>query len=97
MRLLILSVLSADSRHGWGIITQIGVISGGRVRPRVGTLFTALSRLRADRLITIDKEETVDHRLRRYYRLTPAGRELLAATTRGRAVSTIPSAKRRFP
>jgi DNA-binding PadR family transcriptional regulator len=38
-----------------------------------GTLYTALDRLREDELIGVDREEIVDNRLRRYYRLTPAG------------------------
>ena len=46
-------------------------ISGGRVRLRPGALYTALDRLRADELIGVDREEVVDGRLRRYYRLTP--------------------------
>jgi DNA-binding PadR family transcriptional regulator len=42
-------------------------------------LYTALDRLRAEELIGVDREEVVDGRLRRYYRLTPNGSELLAA------------------
>jgi DNA-binding PadR family transcriptional regulator len=41
-------------------------------------LYTALDRLRADKLIAVDREEIVDNRLRRYYRLTPAGTQRLA-------------------
>ena len=67
--------LAAGSQHGYGIITDIREISGGRVRLRAGTLYTALDRLRADKLIEVDREEIVDHRLRRYYGLTPAGRD----------------------
>jgi DNA-binding PadR family transcriptional regulator len=76
---LILTSLASGSRHGYGIITDVGEISGGRVRLRAGTLYTALDRLRAQMLVEVDREEVVDSRLRRYYRLTPAGRELLAA------------------
>jgi DNA-binding PadR family transcriptional regulator len=76
---LILTALAAGSQHGYGIILDVGHISGGRVRLRAGTLYTALDRLRADQLIAIDREEIVDGRLRRYYRLTPAGSALLAA------------------
>jgi DNA-binding PadR family transcriptional regulator len=36
-------------------------------------LHTALERLRADGVIAVDREEIVDSRLRRYYRLTPSG------------------------
>lgn len=53
-------------------------ISGGRVKLRAGTLYTALDRLSDDGLVTVDREEIVDSRLRRYYRLTPAGSERLA-------------------
>ena len=76
---LILTALAAGSRHGYGIITDVREISAGRVRLRAGTLYTALDRLRADKLIEVDREEIVDNRLRRYYGLTPAGRERLAA------------------
>jgi DNA-binding PadR family transcriptional regulator len=76
---LILTALADDSQHGYAIIAQVSEISGGRVRLRAGTLYAALDRLRADKLISVDREEIVDGRLRRYYRLTPAGREVLAA------------------
>jgi DNA-binding PadR family transcriptional regulator len=76
---LILTALAAGSQHGYGIITDVQEISDGRVRLRAGTLYTALDRLRADELIDVDREEIVDNRLRRYYRLTPTGSKLLAA------------------
>ena len=70
--LLVLTALSRGSQHGSGIITDVQEISGGRVRLRAGTLYTALDRLRADGLIGVDREEVVANRLRRYYRLLPA-------------------------
>ena len=76
---LILTALAAGSQHGYGIIADVTEISGGRVRLRAGTLYTALDRLRADGLITVDREEIVENRLRRYYRLTPGGEARLAA------------------
>ena len=76
---LILTALAAGSQHGYGIITDVKEISGDRVRLRAGTLYTALDRLRADGLIAVDREEIVDNRLRRYYRLTPKGSQKLAA------------------
>jgi DNA-binding PadR family transcriptional regulator len=76
---LILTALAAGSQHGYGIITDIRAISRGRVQLKAGTLYSALERLRADKLIEVDREEIVDSRLRRYYRLTPAGGDLLAA------------------
>ena len=41
-------------------------------------MYTALDRLRTDELIEVDREEIVESRLRRYYRLTPTGAEQLA-------------------
>ena len=75
---LILTALAAGSQHGYGIITDVEQISKGRVRLRAGTLYSALERLRTDRLIEVDREEVVESRLRRYYRLTPTGAERLA-------------------
>ena len=75
---LILTALADGSQHGYGIIAEVQEISGGRVRLRAGTLYTALDRLRVDGLIEVDREEIVEGRLRRYYRLTPAGTTLLA-------------------
>jgi DNA-binding PadR family transcriptional regulator len=76
---MILTALAAGSQHGYGIITDVRAISAGRLQLKAGTLYAALERLRADKLIEVDREEIVDSRLRRYYRLTPAGGEVLAA------------------
>jgi DNA-binding PadR family transcriptional regulator len=75
---LILTALAAGSQHGYGIIADVAQISDGRVRLRAGTLYSALDRLRLDGLIRVDREEIVDNRLRRYYRLTPDGAARLA-------------------
>jgi DNA-binding PadR family transcriptional regulator len=75
---LILTALASGSQHGYGIITDVIGISDGRVKLRAGTLYTALDRLRADGLVEVDREEIVDSRLRRYYRLTAVGTERLA-------------------
>jgi DNA-binding PadR family transcriptional regulator len=78
---LILTALAAGPQHGYGIMTDVAQISGRRVKLRAGTLYAALDRLSAGRLVEVDREEIVDTRLRRYYRLTPAGRSRLAAET----------------
>jgi DNA-binding PadR family transcriptional regulator len=77
--LLILTALAAGSRRGYGIIADVHQISGGRVRLRPGTLYTALDRLRADGLVGVDREEIVHNRLHRYYRLMPAASNPLPA------------------
>ena len=75
---LILTALAAGTQHGYGIISDVATISDGRVTLLAGTLYTALDRLRADGLIGVDREEVVEGRLRRYYRLTPEGTGRLA-------------------
>ena len=77
--LLVLTALSRGSQHGYGIITDVQQISGGRVKIRAGTLYTALDRLRVAGLIGVDREEVVASRLRRYYRLIPRPPEIPAA------------------
>jgi len=76
---LILTALADSSQHGYAIMTAVREISQGRVRLRAGTLYAALDRLSAEGLVTVDREEIVDSRLRRYYKLTPAGVKQLAA------------------
>jgi DNA-binding PadR family transcriptional regulator len=78
---LILTALAAGPQHGYGIMADVARISGNRVRLRAGTLYAALDRLRGEQLIDADRDEIVDGRLRRYYRLTPSGAEALAAET----------------
>jgi DNA-binding PadR family transcriptional regulator len=76
---LILTSLAAGAQHGYGIMTDVAQISAGRVTLRAGTLYAALDRLSHEGIVQADREEIVDGRLRRYYKLTPAGTELLAA------------------
>ena len=76
---LILTALATGPQHGYAIMTDDSQISGGRVRLRAGTLYAALNRLATERLVEVDREEIVDNRLRRYYRLTPQGAQRLEA------------------
>lgn len=78
---LILTALAVDPLHGYGLITEVARLSGGRVSLRPGTLYGALDRLLDAGLVTVEREEVVDGRLRRYYRLTEQGGELLADET----------------
>ena len=64
--------------HGYAIIKRSEQLSGGRVRLSAGTLYTALDRLLAAEMVEVVREEVVDGRARRVYRLTRAGRDLIA-------------------
>jgi DNA-binding PadR family transcriptional regulator len=92
---LILTALAVGPQHGYGIMTDVSQISGGRVRLRAGTLYAALNRLAAERLVEVDREEVVAARLRRYYRLTPLGAQRLEAEV-GRMRSNTAVAARRL-
>ena len=75
---LILTALAAQPLHGYGIIQAVAGLSDGEVKLRAGTLYGALDRLTEQGLIDVDREEAVDGRLRRYYRLADAGAAALA-------------------
>jgi DNA-binding PadR family transcriptional regulator len=75
---LVLAALADGRKHGYAIIAEAASISDGRVHLKAGTLYTALERLEADRLIEKAGDEVVDGRLRRYYELTSEGAGLLA-------------------
>jgi DNA-binding PadR family transcriptional regulator len=81
--LFILTCLTGGELHGYAIAREAGAISGGRIRLTAGTLYGALDRLQKEGLIEEAREEVVDGRTRRYYRLTPRGRiELSDQATR---------------
>lgn len=75
----ILTALVDSPCHGYGIVADVARLSAGRVTLKIGSLYGALDRLVADGLVEPDREEAWQGRLRRYYRLTDAGRRALAA------------------
>ncbi|MFC0038077.1 PadR family transcriptional regulator [Actinomadura rayongensis] len=75
----VLAALLDGPLHGYGIIKRAGEQSGGRVRLAVGTLYGALDRMARGGLVAVDREETVQGRPRRYYRLTDDGRRAVTA------------------
>ncbi|MEV4283605.1 PadR family transcriptional regulator [Actinoplanes xinjiangensis] len=70
---LILAALAAQPRHGYGVVQAVEDLSGGEVKLRPGTLYGALDRLAEQGLIQVYREEAVEGRLRRYYRLSDSG------------------------
>jgi len=74
----ILLALHEEDRHGYGIAKRAEELSDGHVKMTAGTLYGALDRLSNDGLIEVCREEKVEGRLRRYYRVTPKGRNVAA-------------------
>jgi PadR family transcriptional regulator PadR len=69
----ILTALAEEPLHGYWVMLTVRELSGGRIDLRPGTLYAALDRLAEEGLLVVDREEAVDMRLRRYYRLTDIG------------------------
>jgi DNA-binding PadR family transcriptional regulator len=80
----VLTALAGGPQHGYGVIQEVERLTGGRTRLRAGTLYAALDRLSDQGLIELEREEIVDGRLRRYYRLTESGNLTLGAESRRR-------------
>jgi len=79
---LILSLLEERIRHGYEIGRLIEERSGGALRFNAASLYPTLYRLEDRRHIRGRWVEKAGQRRRRYYRITPAGREALAARRR---------------
>jgi DNA-binding PadR family transcriptional regulator len=71
--------LASGERHGYAIVQEVRSLSDGRVRLGTGTLYGALERMLEAGQIAVAREETVGGRFRRYYRITPHGRDALDA------------------
>jgi PadR family transcriptional regulator PadR len=76
--LLVLSLLEAGPRHGYDLGKSIERRSGGRLQLRIASLYPMLVRLENRGLIRGRWIERSGERRRRYYRLTPEGRKVLA-------------------
>ena len=77
--LLILSLVEDQPRHGYDIATLIERRSGGTLKFNVASLYPLLYRLEKRGWIQGRWVEKAGQRRRRYYRLTAAGKKVLAA------------------
>ncbi len=80
---VMLAVADRD-RHGYAIIKDVSARTAGRVELGTGTLYGIIKRLLAEGIavesLRRPPADSNDER-RRYYRLTPFGRKVLAAET----------------
>jgi DNA-binding PadR family transcriptional regulator len=81
----VLASLLDGPLHGYAIAGRAEELSDGDVRLTAGTLYGALERMTARGLVQVDREETVEGRLRRYYRLSDRGRD--AVTTEAKRLA----------
>lgn len=81
--LVILALLEHRPRHGYELSDLIETQSGGAVRFTVTSLYPLLYRLERRGWIQGRWVEKAGQRRRRYYRITPAGRQVLAEQRQG--------------
>ncbi len=81
--LLILSLVQDRPRHGYDIGQRIELRSRGTLRFNIASLYPLLYRLEKRGWIRGRWVEKSGQRRRRYYRLTPAGRKVLASQRAG--------------
>src|SRR6476660_3544275 len=75
---LILALLEEQDRHGYDIGRLIDERSDGTISFHIASLYPTLYRMEGKGLIDGRWIEKAGYRRRRYYRLTPAGRKVLA-------------------
>ena len=78
----VLLALAGDDLHGYAILKEVELRTGGKVRLSTGTLYGIIKRLVNDGLIVELRSrpaESEDDKRRRYYRLTPQGRQVTTA------------------
>ncbi len=81
--LMVLKTLETmGAQHGYGIARRIEQVSGQKLLVNYGTLYPALIKLEQEGYIRSEWGNTENNRRARYYRLTSAGRKLLAAEAR---------------
>jgi PadR family transcriptional regulator, regulatory protein PadR len=83
MELLILALLEERSRHGYEIARLIEERTGGQIAFHAASLYPTLYRLEEKGQIDGRWVERAGQRRRRYYKLTAAGRKLLASQRSG--------------
>ena len=82
IELLVLSMLSAGERHGYGLRQDIVDHTDGRVALEAGNLYRHIRKLQSDGLVDETEPRPAgrgDDERRIYYRLLPFGRQVLAA------------------
>ncbi len=89
----ILLALAGGERHGYGIMREVSMSTGGKLRLGPGTLYRSIKQLLEAGIIEESDERpdpALDDERRRYYRLTPFGRRVAAAEAErlARAVDT---------
>jgi DNA-binding PadR family transcriptional regulator len=82
LTLYVLLSLAQGERHGYAIIKEIEAATGGDVRLLPGTLYRSIKQLVDDSwIVEVEppRDSSSEDQRRRYYRLTPWGRQIAQA------------------
>jgi DNA-binding PadR family transcriptional regulator len=79
VELLLLTMLAAGNRHGYGLRQDILDHTGGKIELEAGTLYRHIRRLEDEELVAQAEAPAEEDVRRIYYRLTPFGRKVLTA------------------
>ena len=77
--LLVLRTLAAGPMHGWGLAQRIQLLSRDVLTVNQGSLYPALHRLEHQEWIKAEWGLSENNRQAKFYQLTKAGRQRLAA------------------
>ena len=77
-QLLVLSLLAGEDMYGYQMIVELARRSDHTFEMKEGTLYPVLHGLERDGAVEAYQQEAPTGRMRKYYRLTRRGRELLA-------------------
>jgi DNA-binding PadR family transcriptional regulator len=78
----VLLALGGDEKHGYAILKEVEEQTDGRVRLSTGTLYAMIKRMLSEGIIAECRNRPPaeeDDQRRRYYRLTPLGRNVAMA------------------
>src|SRR5262245_20166047 len=75
--LMILTILSREPMHGYGISQRLTLLSRDQFRVNPGSLFPSLYRLKQDGKWKAEWRATENNRRAKYYRLTASGKRQL--------------------
>ena len=81
----ILVALADEDRHGYAVIKDVEARTGGSLKLSAGTLYRSVDRMVQQGLIreiSSPLARNMDDERRRYYRITPFGREVAMAEAR---------------
>jgi DNA-binding PadR family transcriptional regulator len=75
---IVLAILADGDSYGYAILQRVQELSGGRLEWTDGMLYPVLHRLERLGFVRSRWEKADNGRRRKYYRITPVGREQLA-------------------